>query len=322
MKILITGSAGFIGFHLAKKLHSQGEDLILIDNFARGIKDQEFLDFLKKPNIKFYDIDITKESAFSLIKEEIEQVYHLAAINGTKNFYSIPDKVLRVNVIGTLNLLDWIKNKPNVKILFSSSSEVYAGALSMGIGTIPSDEKIPICIDDITNPRWSYGLSKALSEGSFFSYSKRYSMNFSIIRYHNIYGPRMGYDHVIPQFFDRICEGEVPLKVYGAIQTRAFCYIDDAVDATIMVMNSEKIDRRIVHIGNDLEEVKINKLAKMMLRLLSDSNKIIELEPPLGSVGRRCPNIELLKSLGYLPKIMLQEGLIKTVEWYSKNKLK
>ena len=89
-----------------------------------------------------------------------------------------------------------------------------------------------------------------------------------------------------------------------------------------MVMNSEKIDRRIVHIGNDLEEVKINKLAKMMLRLLSDSNKIIELEPPLGSVGRRCPNIELLKSLGYLPKIMLQEGLIKTVEWYSKNKLK
>ena len=172
MHTLVTGAAGFIGLHLAKKLHSIGENLILVDNFARGKEDQEFLEFLDKPNVKFYNIDITRENAFSVIEENIKYIYHLAAINGTENFYLIPDKVLRVNVIGTLNLLDWIKNKSNIKILFSSSSEVYAGALSMGIGSIPSDEKIPICIEDITNPRWSYGLSKALSEGSFFLIQK------------------------------------------------------------------------------------------------------------------------------------------------------
>ena len=316
---LITGAAGFIGFHLAKRLQSDGESLILVDNFARGKKDKEFLEFLKKPNVKFYDLDITKEDSFSQIEENIRYVYHLAAINGTNNFYLIPDKVLRVNIIGTLNLLDWIKSNTEIKILFSSSSEVYAGALSMGIGSIPSDEKIPICFDDITNPRWSYGLSKALSEGSIFSYSKRYSFKFNVIRYHNIYGPRMGYDHVIPQFFKRISNGEVPLKVYGANQTRAFCYIDDAIEASISVMKSNSMKNKIYHIGNDMEEIKIQNLARIMLNLMKRDEEIQALDPPVGSVERRCPKIDLLKTLGFQPKVMLKEGIGKTINWYINN---
>ena len=103
---------------MAKKLHSIGENLILVDNFARGKEDQEFLEFLDKPNVKFYNIDITRENAFSVIEENIKYIYHLAAINGTENFYLIPDKVLRVNVIGTLNLLDWIKINLILKYFF------------------------------------------------------------------------------------------------------------------------------------------------------------------------------------------------------------
>lgn len=316
MNILITGAAGFIGFHLANKLQADGHNLILVDNFERGIKDKSFLDLLKKINVNFYNIDITKDNAFCQINDKVDYIYHLAAINGTKNFYSIPDKVLRVNVIGTLNILDWVKNKPNIKILFSSSSEVYAGALSMGIGSIPSNEQIPICIDDITNPRWSYGLSKALSEGSFYSYFKRYNIKFSIVRYHNIYGPRMGYDHVIPQLFNRIFNGQVPLEVFGSSQTRAFCYIDDAVDATITIMNSIDMNGEIIHIGNDLEEIKIKNLAKLMLKYMSKPDNIIEMDPPEGSAERRCPNIKKLRSLGFTPSIMLIEGLKKTLSWY------
>ena len=314
---MITGAAGFIGFHLAKNLLSEGKELILVDNFERGKKDLEFSELLQNSKVKFYNIDITKENAFSVIKDDVISVYHLAAINGTNNFYSIPDKVLKVNAIGTINLLEWVKAKPHIKILYSSSSEVYAGSLALGLGDIPSDEKIPICIDDISNVRWSYGLSKALSEGAFFAYSSRYSIKFSIIRYHNIYGPRMGFEHVIPQFIKRITNGEIPLKVYGAHQTRAFCHVYDAVNASKLVMNNSSMDGKIIHIGNDQEEIEINYLAKMILQISLNPDDIIEYDPPEGSVARRCPNINLLRSVGYTPDVMLEVGVKETLEWYT-----
>jgi len=316
-KILITGAAGFIGYHLAKDLISQGEKLVLIDDFSRGKLDQDFSLLTKTDNITFINADLTKRSAFNQIEDKISCVYHLAAINGTDNFYNIPDKVLRVNILSTLNLLEWAKSKSNVKIIFSSSSEVYAGSLKNGIGSIPTKEDIPLCIDDISNVRWSYGASKLLSENAFFSYNKNYEIKFSIIRFHNIYGPRMGYKHVMPQFMERILvKNQNPLKVYGGRQTRAFCYISDAVSALKIIMESNKTNQAIINIGNDEEEIKINDLAKLVIKLSGSNNTIVEKDAPVGSVVRRCPDISLLKSLGYNPLVSLEEGLSIMMGWY------
>ena len=316
MSTLITGAAGFVGFHLAKYLSEKGNKLILVDNFERSKNDQAFNLLCNNPDVKFYKLDITEKKSFHKIKEDISNVYHLAAINGTKNFYDIPDKVITVNSVGTLNLLEWLKDKPKVKVLYASSSEVYAGAIKLGIGTVPTDEGVPICIDDISNVRWSYGISKALAESALFAYSSRYSLRFSIIRYHNIFGPRMGLDHVIPQFSMRIMNGDLPLKVYGCDQTRSFCYVSDAVRASKLVMESSSLDGKIVHVGNDEEEIKIADLAKMMLDMSSNPTEIIECDAPKGSVERRCPNITSLRSTGFNPNVPLKVGVKKTMAWY------
>ena len=316
MKTIITGAAGFIGYHLANHLVNQGRDLILIDNFRRGKMDEEFTDLIKRKNVQFIDMDLTENDAFSSIEDDVSEVYHLAAINGTENFYNIPDQVLRVNILATLNLLEWAKDKYGVKILYSSSSEVYAGALKLGIGSIPTAENVPLCIDDISNVRWSYGASKLLAENAFFSYGKLYPIYFSIVRYHNIYGPRMGFEHVIPQFYERIFHGEVPLKVYGGNQTRAFCYVYDAIKATQLIMESKNTEKRIIHIGNDQEEISINDLAKIILKITGNPPEVIQEAPPEGSVNRRCPDISFLRNLGFAPEVSIKKGLKKTKDWY------
>lgn len=317
MKTLITGAAGFIGFHLAKHLSEQGKELLLLDNLHRGNIDNEFNHLIEKDNVNFMNMDLTDYNSFSSINDEVSEIYHLAAINGTKNFYSIPDQVLKVNILSTLNILDWVKDKPQIKVLFSSTSEVYAGSIKYGLSTVPTNESTPLCIDDISNVRWSYGASKMLSENAFFCYNKLYNVNFSIIRYHNIYGPRMGFDHVVPEIINRIYLGESPLKIYGGDQTRAFCFVDDAIRATQLVMEKEETNGKIVHIGNSDEEIKIMDLARTIIKLSGFNVNIIKSDPPLGSINKRCPDISLLKSFGFHPKTNLQEGLNIFLNWYN-----
>ena len=308
MKTLITGAAGFIGCHLAKHLSEQGKEIILLDNLQRGNIDDEFNHLIAKDNVTFMNMDLTDHNTLSSINDEVSEIYHLAAINGTRNFYSIPDQVLKVNILTTLNILDWVKDKPDIKVLFSSSSEVYAGAIKYGLSTVPTNESTPLCIDDISNVRWSYGASKMLSENAFFCYHKLYNVNFSIIRYHNIYGPRMGFDHVIPEIFNRIFSGESPLRIFGGEQTRAFCFVDDAIRATQLIMEKEDTNGKIVHIGNSDEEIKIMDLARLLLELSGFNISFIERDPPIGSINQRCPDISLLKSLGFYPKTNLKKG--------------
>src|SRR3989344_2193775 len=165
MKVLITGGAGFIGFHLAKHLSNQNYNLTLLDNFERGKEDEEFKELIKKDNVSFIKADITKPEAFDKL-QDYDQIYHLAAINGTENFYNIPDKVLKVGILGTLNVLDWFVKQKKGKLLFTSSSETYAGTLKL-IGDkfpIPTPENISLTIDDPTNVRWSYGVGKIAGE--------------------------------------------------------------------------------------------------------------------------------------------------------------
>ena len=212
-------------------------------------------------------------------------------------------------------LLEHLKDK--TKFIFSSSSEVYAGTIKQNQDLIPTDETVACTIDDVMNERFSYGGSKLACEIMLNSYHKQYSLNYQIIRYHNIYGPRMGTKHVMPQFIKRAKDKEFPFRIYGATETRAFCYISDAVEATYNL--AMKNVNGVFHIGNDQEEVEIFEVAKIVTEYYSKDNEYDIKEAPNGSVPRRCPNIEKLKNtINYNPKISLYEGLIKTIKWYDK----
>ncbi len=152
MKYLITGASGFIGFHLAKKLSSSNKNKVyLVDNFLRGKKDKDFLEIIKKKNVVFLNLDLTKKISYKKFPKKIDLIYHMAAINGTKNFYNIPDKVLYVNTMINLHILEFLKENNSIKCIFASSSEVYASTTSLLKNRIPSKESIELSIDDISN---------------------------------------------------------------------------------------------------------------------------------------------------------------------------
>jgi len=320
VKTLITGGAGTIGLPLARHLHEQGQEITICDNFFRKhAKDQEINDFLKKKNVKFINIDLTDFENLKKLDNDYDYVYHLAAINGTKYFYEIPHEVLRINTLAMINILEWFKDTNCGKILFTSSNEAYASTITKLGGPIPTPEDIMLSIDDVKNPRWSYGGSKLIGELFFINYARAYNFNMSIVRFHNSYGPRMGYAHVIPEFLMRIIKKEDPFNIYGGKETRAFCYISDTIKATQMIMESEKTNGEIVHIGNDQEEISMIDLAKKMFNLFDYYPKL-EIHPaPKGSVKRRCPDISKLKKLGYKPEVNLNQGLKLTYNWYKKN---
>lgn len=317
IRSLITGGAGFIGFHLAKHLHEQGQEVTVVDNLSRGRMDEEFKGFIDKPNVKFIQCDLTDQQQVNNLGEKYDYVYHLAAINGTKYFYEIPDKVLKVNTLASIYILEWFMKSGSKKILFSSSSETYAGTMRRYGIPIPTPENVPLCVEDVKNARWSYGGSKIIGELFFINYARVHKFRMSIIRYHNIYGPRMGFEHVMPEFALRLNKKENPFKIFGGKETRAFCYVKDACRATQMVMESDKTDDEIVHIGNDTEEITMIDMAKKMFKIAGFEPKLDIKEAPAGCVQRRCPDISKLRSLtGFMPETNLDHGLRSLYDWY------
>ena len=323
MKVLITGGAGFIGSSLGKYLADKDYEVTICDNLFRGKIDYDFKNLIERDNVRFVKIDLTERKELDKFEKDYDNIYHLAAINGTKYFYEIPHKVLRVNILTLINLLDWLINTDCKKIVWTSSSETYAGTMKISNIPIPTLEEVPLTIEDVFNPRVSYAGSKIVGELLCINYSKAFGFNVSIVRPHNIYGPRMGYEHVIPEFIKRIIRKEDPFKIYGGNQSRAFCYIEDFVRGIKLVGESPKTNGEIINIGNDKEEITIIDLAQKMFDLLDFHPELETLPAPRGSVNRRCPNISKAKRLiGYEPQINLERGLQKTYEWYLKEEQK
>lgn len=324
--ILITGAAGFIGFHLANRLlEDKGNKLVLVDNLQRGRMDFDFINLLKNENVKFIEADLTKPSVYQTLATDFDQVYHLAAVNGTKIFYKIPEEVLRINTLTLIYILEWIRvleKKP--KLCFTSSNEAYAGGLvSFNQLPIPTPEQVPLVISDTYNARWSYAATKLVGELFVINYAKAYNFSAVIVRPHNFYGPRAGYDHVIPEFIGRILKKTDPFPVFGSDDARTFCYITDAVKAMQMLMDSQETNVQpieTVHIGASDEIVMLDLLKKMFV-LLDWEPKELEIKPsPPGSVKRRLGDITKIKHLiGWEPETSLEAGLKKTIEWYINN---
>lgn len=324
MKILILGGSGFIGLNLAKQLNAKlkvDDQLILADNFSRGKDDSDFNEFLKQfPAIKLFDCDLTRAESFDVFEGVFDYVYLLASMVGVRNCELYPERVIQTNTNIILNTLNWMIKSSSKKIFFSSTSENYAGAYDFDILEIPTPENVPLVITDIKNPRFSYAITKIWGEAAVTFYGQKYGFKTVIGRYHNVYGPRMGYDHVIPQLFKQLFSEPNVLKVMNPEHTRSFCYVSDAVKATIMLMEIDKTDI-IVHIGDGRVETKIEDLAKKMIKIVGSNIELESAPAPVGSVSRRLPNTELLQSLtGFEPSVTLEKGLEETYLWYSKHK--
>ena len=313
-RILVTGGSGFIGSALVKALLRQGEVVRVFDDNSRGA-----LRRLREVerDVEFVDGDIRDPSAVDAAMRGVDEVHHLAFVNGTATFYSAPDLVLDVGVKGIVNVIDGCRHQGVGRLILASSSEVYQSPPH-----VPTDESAPLVIPDPLNPRLSYGAGKIISEMMAINHGRKHFERVLIFRPHNVYGPDMGFDHVIPQFAVRLkraigaqARGAVPFPIQGSgKETRSFCHVDDLV-LGVMIMREKGEHLGIYHIGTT-EEVSIADLARRMAGIV---DREIVLGPSAvlaGSTPRRCPDISKLAALGYRPRVPLEEGLPPTLKWY------
>ena len=313
---LILGGAGFVGYHLAARLSADGHQVTLVDDLSRGRLDPELQALCSLPSVRLHRADLTRPGALDGVPRQWEQVYMLAAVVGVRNVETDPARVVRVNTLALLNVLDWLPGRGEV-LFFASTSEAYAGGVSAGTIPVPTPEDVPLSVPDIAAPRFAYAASKILGEAAVLHTARARGLRAVIGRFHNVYGPRMGADHVIPELSLRALRREDPFRVYGGEQRRAFCHVGDTVEALMRLTATEAAWGQVVNIGNDAEETRVDDLAHLVLRLARFEPAIDARPAPAGSVARRCPDIGRLRALtGFAPKVALEAGVTETFAWY------
>jgi UDP-glucose 4-epimerase len=315
-KILLLGGAGFIGYHLSRFLTEADEcQLTIADNFSRGKYDPELQEFANSTNTRIVEGDFTQPESFTTLGE-YDQVYMLASVVGVDNANSYPHEIIRINTALIFNTLEWLRRQPCKKVLFTSTSECYAGAVEAFNFTVPTPESVPLCVQNIGHPRFTYAITKMLGESGFLNYARALGFETTIVRYHNVFGPRMGFKHVIPHLAVRFRSGENPFKIFGHDQTRAFNYVSDAVRGTYLAMTKPNTNGEIFHIGAD-DEITIEQLTRAAGDFFGYKG-VYEFAPTYpGSVSRRCPDITKARTiLGYEPLTTWQKGLELTLSWY------
>lgn len=316
-KYLVTGGTGFIGSAIVRRLVSEGNKVRVLDNDSRGHKTR--LDDIHN-KLEFITADIRDSEAVISATEGMDCVFHLAFINGTEFFYKKPELVLDVGVRGIVNILDACKIHKTKEFILASSSEVYQTP-----PVIPTDEKVPLIVPDPMNPRYSYGGGKIISEIMSLNYGRHLFDRMMIFRPHNVYGPDMGWEHVLPQFVLRMKKahkkqpnGTINFPIQGTgKETRAFVFIEDFVEGIMTIMDQGE-HMGIYNIGND-EEISIEEVAKMVGAYFGRTILIVPNIAPIGETPRRCPNIGKTRAMGYRPRYSLSEGLPLLASWYVDN---
>jgi len=314
---LVTGGAGFVGSQLVRRLINSGYRVRVLDNQFRGSFDR--LKDLEE-RIDFFQADIRDRDSVLKATEDVKCIWHLASINGTRYFYTEPDLVLDVGVRGFLNVLDACIEKKVPELMLASSSEVYQTPPQ-----IPTNESVPMSIPDPLNPRYSYATAKIASEIMALNYGRKYFKRVIIFRPHNVYGPDMGWEHVIPQMVLRmrtICKktnkSQIKFPIQGTgKETRAFVFIDDFIDG-LMILLERGEHLGIYNIGTT-EEVTMEHLAKETGKYFGREIEIVPGEPAKGGTPRRCPDISKISALGYRPKCKLSNVLPLVIKWYDEN---
>lgn len=318
-KVLITGGAGFIGYHLARRLSGEDYQVDLIDDLSRGVIDDDLEELVSNSNIKFINRNLFESDSFKDLHDDYHYIYHLAAIIGVENVLDKPFEVLRDNITIQFNILNFAKNQKKLKrFLFTSTSEVYAGTLRHFTLTFPTPETTPLALTDLAQPRTSYMLSKIYGE-ALCCHS---GVPFSIVRPHNIYGPRMGMAHVIPELLKKAydCENGDGLEVFSPNHSRTFCYVSDGIEMIKRVAETPACLNKTLNVGNQKPEVPIRDLAGLILKILDKDLKIVTKPETPGSPLRRCPHMtNTFELTGYQPIVGLEKGIELTYGWYKKN---
>ncbi|HUT23935.1 MAG TPA: UDP-glucuronic acid decarboxylase family protein [Sumerlaeia bacterium] len=302
---LVTGGAGFIGSHLCERLLDRGEEVLCLDNFFTGRK-ENVTHLLGQPRFELIRHDITEP-----IRVEVDRIYNLACPASPVHYQYNPVKTIKTNVLGALYTLGLAK-RVKARILQASTSEVYGDPVEH-----PQTESYWGNVNPV-GLRSCYDEGKRVAETLFFDYHRQNGVDIRVARIFNTYGPRMLIDdgRVVSNFIVQALRGE-PLTIYGdGSQTRSFCYVSDLVEAIIRFMDCDGFTGP-VNMGNP-EEFTIRQLAEAILRITGSSSKIVSKPLPADDPVRRCPDIGLAREkLGWSPTVSLEEGLEKTVAYFS-----
>jgi UDP-glucose 4-epimerase len=306
-KVAVTGGLGFIGSHLIGKLN-EDNDVVIIDNQTSGnIKNIEDLDFTKI-DTEFSDIT---QANLELIFDEVDYVFHMAAVTSVPLSINDPLKSNEVNITGTLKVLEAAKNCEVKKLILSSSSAVYGET-----ETVPINEKNPI------NPLSPYAVTKATGELYCRVYSEIYELSTIALRYFNVFGPKQDpksqYAAVIPIFIDKLLKNESPVIYGDGEQTRDFVSVKQVVEANILAAKSNESSSYNIGLGRSTT---INQLFEMIKDIMGKDISPVYEKERAGEIKHSVADISKAKSIGYTPKNDFKEELAETVEWFS-SKLK
>lgn len=304
MRILVTGGAGFLGSHLCDRLINEGHEILCLDNFFTGRK-QNIAHLLQNP--KF---ELIRHDVIDPFKVEVDQIYNLACPASPPHYQYNPIKTTKTSVMGAINALGLAK-RVRARVFLASTSEVYGDP-----NVHPQTESYWGNVNPIGR-RSCYDEGKRCAETLYFDYHRENGVDIRVVRIFNTYGPRMLADdgRVVSNFIVQALKGE-NLTIYGdGSQTRSFCYVDDLIDGFVRLMNQEKTVGP-VNIGNPGEFTML-ELAELVLKKVGGKSKVTNLPLPADDPKQRRPDISLAKeALGWEPKVPLEQGLDRTIEYF------
>lgn len=313
-RFLVTGGLGFLGAALVQALVHAGYSVRVLDNASRG--SIERLGAVQN-HVEIISGDIRDATIVARAMQEMDSVCHLAFVNGTHWFYEKPVYVLDVGVKGMVNVLNSAIRAGVPELIIASSSEVYQTP-----PRIPTDETVPLSIPDPRNPRYSYAGGKIISELMALHYGREYFQRVLIFRPHNVFGPNMGFDHVIPETVWRMVQlkakygsYDIPFPIQGTgDQSRTFIFIKDFTAGLMLVI--EKGEHLNIYNIGTTEELKIGDVVQRIAQCMGVSMKVIAGPPAAGNTQRRCPDIRKIRQLGFEPRFKFDTALPPTVQWY------
>ena len=314
MKYLITGGGGFIGIKLAERLiKNKANKIYIIDNFSKKKNNKDLSKILKNKNVKLIKKNLNQISDYLKIYS-FDYIYHFAAILGVQKVIENPFITLKENILSTINLIDFSKKQKKLKkICFTSTSEVYAYTLRKKLAKYPTPEDIDFLVSKDFSPRSSYLLSKIVGE-HLMNYSR---LNFIIFRPHNIFGPQMGFAHVIPQLTKKILKHKKRnIIINNSKHKRTFCDIDFAIELIFNISHNKGLNRKTFNIGSPENEISIMQLSQKIKKILNSKNQLISSTSQKdNSPERRRPDMS--KSLHYTrQKHNFEKKLKEAVLWY------
>jgi UDP-glucose 4-epimerase len=315
-RALIAGGAGFIGTHLARHLADAGYEVDLVDDLSRGQVDEDLRELMDRPGVRLLERDLLDASSLEGEARDYELIFNLAAIVGVRTVSERPYAVLRDNVELATNMLRFAARQESLaRFVFASTSEVYAGTLEAFDLPVPTPESVPLTVPDLRRPRTTYLLSKMYGE----ALCRHSGVPFTIVRPHNVYGPRMGLAHVIPELLQRAESAPEGgrLEVYSVEHRRTFCYVADAVEMLRLAAEAPECAGEELNLGRQAPEVRIREVAELVVKAVGKELEIVPGPVTPGSPERRAPDTAKLTRLtGYEAQVGLEDGIARTYEWY------